>query len=124
MWRAFLRRFDIEHTFRLLNQTLCWTCPKIRDPRAADHWTWLILAVHAHPRPARSWQPTCAAPERSLLCCSICRPLVCVEGFGTCAPRPSALAGHRNPSGQDRGGHAGVAATNPPRATTFAPSPA
>src|SRR5579859_2334063 len=29
MWQAFLRRFDIEHTFHLFKQTLGWTCPKI-----------------------------------------------------------------------------------------------
>jgi hypothetical protein len=38
--------FDIEHTFRLFNQTLGWTCPKIRTPQAADRWTWVILAVY------------------------------------------------------------------------------
>ncbi len=27
-WQVFLRRFDIEHTFRLLKQTLGWTTPK------------------------------------------------------------------------------------------------
>jgi hypothetical protein len=42
-----LRRFDIEHTFRLLKQTLGWTTPHLRDPAAADTWTWLILAVYA-----------------------------------------------------------------------------
>lgn len=42
-----------EHTFRLLKQTLGWTCPKIRDPRAADRWTWLILAVYTQLRLAR-----------------------------------------------------------------------
>ncbi len=31
-WQAFLRRFDLEHTFRLLKQVLGWTTPKIRDP--------------------------------------------------------------------------------------------
>jgi hypothetical protein len=46
-WQAFLRRFDIEHTFRLFKQTLGWTVPKIRDPAAADRWTWLIIACHA-----------------------------------------------------------------------------
>jgi hypothetical protein len=35
-WQAFLRRFDIEHTFRLFKQTLGWTVPKLRDPAAAD----------------------------------------------------------------------------------------
>lgn len=53
LWQAFLRRFDIEHTFRLLKQTLGWTCPKISTPQAADRWTWLILAVYAQLRLAR-----------------------------------------------------------------------
>ena len=46
-WQAFLRRFDIEHTFRFLKQVLGWTRPKLRDPAAADRWTWLILACYA-----------------------------------------------------------------------------
>ena len=46
-WQAFLRRFDLEHTFRLFKQVLGWTAPKIRDPAAADRWTWLIIAVYA-----------------------------------------------------------------------------
>jgi hypothetical protein len=54
LWQAFLRRFDIEHTFRLFKQVLGWTAPKIRDPRAADRWTWLIIAAHAQLRLARS----------------------------------------------------------------------
>lgn len=53
MWQAFLRRFDIEHTFRLFKQTLGWTCPKIRTPQAADRWTWLILAAYTQLRLAR-----------------------------------------------------------------------
>jgi hypothetical protein len=52
-WQAFLRRFDLEHTFRLFKQVLGWTAPKIRDPAAADRWTWLIIAVHAQLRLAR-----------------------------------------------------------------------
>jgi hypothetical protein len=46
-WQAFLRRFDIEHTFRFVKQVLGWTRPKLRDPAAADRWTWLILACYA-----------------------------------------------------------------------------
>jgi hypothetical protein len=53
LWQAFLRRFDIEHTFRLLKQTLGWTCPKIRTPQAADRWTWMILAIYTQLRLAR-----------------------------------------------------------------------
>jgi hypothetical protein len=53
-WQAFLRRFDLEHTFRLFKQVLGWTAPKIRDPAAADRWTWLIIAVYAQLRLARA----------------------------------------------------------------------
>ncbi|NJP35966.1 hypothetical protein HCJ94_29470, partial [Micromonospora sp. HSS6-12] len=42
LWQVFLRRFDIEHTFRMLKQTLGWTSPKLRDPHAADRWTCLV----------------------------------------------------------------------------------
>jgi hypothetical protein len=52
-WQAFLRRFDLEHTFRLLKQTLGWTRPKIRTPEAADRWTWLVIAAHTQLRLAR-----------------------------------------------------------------------
>ena len=52
-WQSFLRRFDLEHTFRLFKQVLGWTAPKIRDPAAADRWTWLIIACHAQLRLAR-----------------------------------------------------------------------
>jgi hypothetical protein len=52
-WQAFLRRFDLEHTFRLFKQVLGWTAPKIRDPHAADRWTWLIITCHTQLRLAR-----------------------------------------------------------------------
>jgi hypothetical protein len=54
LWQAFLRRFDLEHTFRMFNQILGWTVPKIRDPQAADRWTWVIVTAYAPapPRPA------------------------------------------------------------------------
>jgi hypothetical protein len=52
-WQAFLRRFDLEHTFRLFKQTLGWTAPKIRTPAAGDRWTWLIIAAHTQLRLAR-----------------------------------------------------------------------
>jgi DDE superfamily endonuclease len=53
LWRAYLRRFDLEHTFRLFKQTLGWTKPRIRDPKAADRWTWLIIAGYTQLRLAR-----------------------------------------------------------------------
>ncbi|MFE3202337.1 NF041680 family putative transposase [Embleya sp. NPDC059237] len=46
-WQSFLRRFDIEHTFRLFKQTLGWTTPRLRDPESADRWTWIVIAAYA-----------------------------------------------------------------------------
>jgi DDE superfamily endonuclease len=53
LWQAYLRRFDLEHTFRMLKQTLGWTRPRLRDPHAADTWTWLVIVAHTQLRLAR-----------------------------------------------------------------------
>ena len=52
-WRAYVRRFDLEHTFRFLKQTLGWTTPRIRHPEQTDRWTWLVLAAYTQLRLAR-----------------------------------------------------------------------
>jgi hypothetical protein len=67
LWQAFLRRFDIEHMFRFLKQQLGWSRPKLRDPAAADRWTWLVIAAYAQLHLARGlagdtrlpWQQPC-----------------------------------------------------------------
>jgi hypothetical protein len=66
-WQAFLRRFDIEHTFRFLKSQLGWTRPRLRNPAAADRWTWLVIAAYAQLYLARElaadtrlpWQQPC-----------------------------------------------------------------
>jgi hypothetical protein len=52
-WRAYVRRFDLEHTIRFAKQTLGWTTPRPRHPEQADRWTWLVLAGYAQLRLAR-----------------------------------------------------------------------
>ena len=52
-WRAYVRRFDLEHTVRFCKQTLGWTTPRPRHPEQADRWTWLVLAAYAQLRLAR-----------------------------------------------------------------------
>ena len=52
-WRAYVRRFDLEHTLRFCKQTLGWTTPRPRHPEQADRWTWLVLASYAQLRLAR-----------------------------------------------------------------------
>jgi hypothetical protein len=53
LFRAFLRRFDLEHMFRFFKQTLGWTRPRVRHPDQADRWTWLIIAAYTQLRLAR-----------------------------------------------------------------------
>ena len=52
-WRAYLRRFDIEHTFRFVKGTLGWTTPSVCTPQQADRWTWLVIAAYTQLRLAR-----------------------------------------------------------------------
>lgn len=52
-WQCFLRRFDIEPTFRLFKQTLGWTKPRLRSSEAADWWTGIMIAAYAQLRLAR-----------------------------------------------------------------------
>jgi hypothetical protein len=44
---------DPRRRIRLFKQVLGWTAPKIRDPGAADRWTWLVIACHAQLRLTR-----------------------------------------------------------------------
>jgi hypothetical protein len=53
LWKAYCRRFDLEHTIRLMKQTLGWTAPRFRHPEQADRWTWLVLLAYAQLRLAR-----------------------------------------------------------------------
>jgi hypothetical protein len=72
LWRTYLRRFDLEHTFRLFKQTLGWTRPRIRDPKAADRWTWLTIVAYTQLRLGRDltgdlrrpWERPATTPGR------------------------------------------------------------
>lgn len=52
-WRSYLRRFDIEHTFRFFKSTLGWTTPSLCTPEQADRWSCLIAASYTQLRLAR-----------------------------------------------------------------------
>jgi hypothetical protein len=53
LWRAYVHRFDLEHTYRFCKQVLNWTAPRIRLPEQADRWTWLVLLAYTQLRLAR-----------------------------------------------------------------------
>jgi hypothetical protein len=60
IWRSYVRRFDLEHTFCFLKQSMGWTTPRVRHPEQADRWTWLVVAAYTQLRLAR----TCVADLR------------------------------------------------------------
>jgi hypothetical protein len=44
LWRWYRQRFTIEHGFRFCKHDLGWSRIRLREPSAADRWTWLIAA--------------------------------------------------------------------------------
>jgi DDE superfamily endonuclease len=53
IWRSYVRRFDLEHTFRFLKQSMGWSTPRVRHPEQADLWSWLVVAAYTQLRLAR-----------------------------------------------------------------------
>jgi DDE superfamily endonuclease len=100
VWRAYIRRFDLEHTFRFAKSVLGWTTPKLRTPAQAERWTWLIIAALTQLRLARDrvgdhrlpWQPPLPAARMT--------PGRVRNGFGHLLPRlgsPASWPKHTRP---------------------------
>jgi hypothetical protein len=97
LWRAYVRRFDLEHTLRFGKQHLGWTTPRVRHPEQADRWTWLVVAAYTQLRLARSWvgdhrlpwerrlEPDKLTPSRVRRALSALLPMV---GTPARAPKP------------------------------------
>ncbi|HEX8769051.1 MAG TPA: NF041680 family putative transposase [Jatrophihabitans sp.] len=87
VWRAYIRRFDIEHTIRFAKQALGWTTPRIRTPEQADRWTWLILAALTQLRLARRLVSDHRLPWQPPLSAHAMTPGRVRQGFGHLLPR-------------------------------------
>jgi hypothetical protein len=116
-WRAYIRRFDLEHTVRFAKQTLGWTTPRPRHPEQADRWTWLVLAAYNQLRLARAvvadarlpWERP--RPPGRLSPVRVCRgfPRLLVRlGSPAAAPKPAG----RSP-GRPKGSRCGPAMRYP-----------
>jgi hypothetical protein len=110
-WRAYVRRFDLEHTVRFCKQTLGWTTPRPRHPAQADRWTWLVLAGYTQLRLARQaagdqrlpWERPRPRPRRSPYRVRRGFPrLLCALGSPAAAPKPSGCSPGR-PKGRTSG---------------------
>jgi hypothetical protein len=116
-WRAYIRRFDLEHTIRFAKQTLGWTTPRPRHPDQADRWTWLVLAAYTQLRLAREaacdqrlpWERPRPQPRLSPYRVRRGFPrLLCTLGSPATTPKPSG----RSP-GRPKGRASGPAARYP-----------
>jgi hypothetical protein len=108
-WRAYSRRFDLEHTVRFAKQALGWTTPRPRHPAQADRWTWLVLAGYTQLRLARAiaadqrlpWERPRPQPRLSpyrvrrgfpRLLCTLGSPAAAPKPFGCSPGRPKGRA--------------------------------
>jgi Transposase DDE domain len=116
-WRAYTRRFDLEHTVRFAKQTLGWTTPRVRHPQQAERWTWLVVAGYTQLRLARqlvadqrlAWERP--RPPGQLSPYRVRRGfprLLCAVGSPAAAPKPSG----RSP-GRPKGHRSGPALRHP-----------
>ncbi|GAA1105700.1 hypothetical protein GCM10009642_50410 [Nocardiopsis metallicus] len=110
MWWAYLRRFDIEHTFRFLKQSLGWNAPRLRDPRSADRWSWLVVVAYTQLRLARLLARQVRLPWHRLVEADRMSPArvrrgfryiradlpVCVGAPKSCGPGPGRPVGSQN----------------------------
>jgi hypothetical protein len=116
-WRAYIRRFDLEHTVRFCKQTLGWTTPRPRHPEQADRWTWLVLAGYTQLRLARDvvadrrlpWERPRPQPRLSPYRVRRGFPrLLCALGSPAAAPKPSGCS-----PGRPKGCYSGPATRYP-----------
>ena len=109
LWQAFLRRFDIEHTFRLFKQTLGWTCPNCSPRSSPRSWRTSTRSRRAGFRCGTSitsgWR---SGPPQPVSAGRRCRRGVCIQLIRTtcwrrtrwCAGRSSGIwrsVGYRRP---------------------------
>ena len=108
-WRAYIHRFDLEHTFRFAKNTLGSTTPRVRLPEQADRWTWLVLTAYTQLRLARGAVADCRLPWEPPRHPDRLTPTRVRRGFPRLVPYSALLPGHRNPPRLAPGGQKAAA---------------
>jgi hypothetical protein len=103
LWRAYIARYSIEHTFRFFKQTLKWTTPKLRRPEAADRWTWLLLLAYVQLRLARDLVADVRLPWQRPLPPERRTPARVRRGFSSLLAQVGTPANVPNPGGRSPG---------------------
>jgi hypothetical protein len=102
-WRAYIRRFDLEHTFRFCKQAPGWTTPRVRTPEQADRWTWLVLLAYTQLRLARPIAIEARLPWERRLPAHRLTPARIRRGFPQLLPTLGTPASPPKPCGRSPG---------------------
>jgi hypothetical protein len=86
LWRAYCRRFDVEHFVKFSKGALGWTAPRVRHPEQADRWTWLVLAAYAQLASARAVDEDRRLPWERRLAPGSLTPTRVLRGFASLLP--------------------------------------
>ena len=97
IWRVYVARFSIEHTFRFFKQVLKWTTPKVRSPEAADRWTWLVILAYVQLRLARPLVVDHRLPWQAPLPAEKLTPARVRRAFSHLLPMLGRWRPHQNP---------------------------
>jgi hypothetical protein len=119
-WQAFLRRFDIEHTFRLFRQVLGWTAPKICDRPPLTGGPGSSSPATPSSGSSGPWPPTCAGPGNAPPRRAGSPPRGYGAGSGTSVRRPPVPQARRNPASPGPGGRQDRRTAGQPHVTTSA----
>ena len=103
LWRAYCRRFDVEHFVRFLKQKLGWPTPRVRHPEQADRWTWLVLAAYAQLRLARAIVVDRRLPWEKPLVVEKLTPTRILRNFASLLPLMGTPASPPKPRGRSPG---------------------
>ena len=103
IWRVYVARFSIEHTFRFFKQVLKWTTPKLRSPEAADRWTWLVILAYVQLRLARPLVVEHRLPWQAPLSAEKLTPARVRRAFSQLLPTLGRMATAPKPCGRSPG---------------------
>ena len=103
LWRAYCRRFSIEHAIRFWKERLGWVRPKVRHPEQADRWTWLIIVSYAQLLLARGVVADRQLPWEKPLAVKKLTPYRVLRSFVTLLPLLKTPAEAPKPRGRSPG---------------------
>lgn len=97
-WRAYLRRFDIEHTFRFLKNTLGWTTPRLCTPNRPTSGPGSSSPPTPNCAWPAAWSKTNDCPGNAGSNPAGSPPPASDEGFGAPPPHWAPQPVHQNPA--------------------------